>query len=171
MKTKVQQKIEELENKILKIYGSKTNVKVRYNLNSSRAVGRYIITENCIELNPGLLNEYKEIYIEDTVVHEYAHAVVQKFHPSTIFKRVMPHGKEFKSICRMFGNPGKAGTSLFNDSETMKKLTKKKTKRWSYVCSCKGDASKHIVSTTIHNRIQRGYVYACRSCGGKLVRL
>lgn len=149
-------------------------VYVDYNLTSSRALGTCLtqtkhgeIVSN-ISLNAELLKEYKEVYIDDVVVHEVCHAIVGHKFPNgynSRMQRVMPHGKEFKAVCSHFGNDGKSTTKLFSGSEAMKAT--RKTNRFTYSCGC----MEHELSTVRHNKIQRGTAsYSCSVCKSKLVK-
>lgn len=142
-------------------------ITILYNLDSSRALGTYqfmpVKSEHVIRLNPKLLNELGKAYIDDVFVHEYAHACVQ--HYVGYYngrKRVMPHGMEFKSFCRMFGIDGKATTSVAANAVTMKKPNT--ANRHTYTCEC----HEFHLSTQRHNKILRGATYTCKKCGGKL---
>jgi len=160
LEIKVIRKQEELERKLSKAdlgFGI-PNPKIEYNLKDrflGKCWGNYLI-----QLSPHLLKEYKDEYINYVFVHEYAHAVVNTLYPNGMngVKRVRPHGKEFKKVCRLFGIDGGATTEKFLDS---KRKIKGKQKRWTYTCDCR----EHKISTTIHNRIQKsGKTYQCTNC-------
>lgn len=116
MKQRILKKRKEL-NKIIKdAYGFKVKPKIRLNLNSKRVLGSYHYSyeEEFIRLNPYLINIHGERYINLVFTHEFAHAVVRKKFPSRTNKgkRVFPHGKEFKAVCRLLGIPGRATATL-----------------------------------------------------------
>lgn len=166
MKNKVTQKIEELKVFTKTKWDLDINVTVKYNLNSSQSLGQFSPRTLDIFLNLNLLNEYKELYITEILVHEYAHAVITKMYPTGYNgrKRIMPHGREFKAVCSWFGIDGKATSSLFNDSKTMKK--RKTQTRIKYKCSCQ----THEITKNRHNKILNGSNYNCTKCGTRLVK-
>ncbi len=144
------------------------NVKISYSLNSSRTVGIADYRMSTLVLNEGILNEYGDIYINHTVVHEFCHFVVKALYPfgfnSATGKKVMPHGKEFKKVCNAFGIEGKATTGLFNQSKTLQ--AKKETLNRHFVkCSCQ----LHSVSTRMYNIVRIGKrPKICRKCRTRL---
>jgi len=164
MKRAVNKRIKELTLFAKEKWNLDIKVKIEYNLDSARALGTYSPREKTINLNYKLLMEYKELYIEDIVVHEFAHAIIHNKYPygTNGRKRVMPHGKEFKAVCSWFGIDGKASTSLFNDNTTMKKVNKQNT--ITYKCNCQ----EHELSKVRHNKILRGASYTCKNCRTKL---
>ncbi len=149
--------------------GSAPSITILYNLDSSRALGTYQFSRSVghlIRLNCALLNELKEKYIEDVFVHEYAHACVQHFIGSYRgYKKVMPHGIEFKSYCYAFGIDGGATTSVASGSKALAD-SGRNTKKHSYTCGC----HEFHLSTQRHNKILRGATYTCKKCGCKLTK-
>jgi len=118
-----------------------------------------------ISLNATLLEEFKETYIDEVFVHEYAHAIVNQYFTSKSSTRVMPHGKEFKKVCSWFGIIGKPKTSSFHSSSLISNHKKKKA-TWNYHCSC----MVHSLSTIKHNKILKGSSsYSCKKCKSSLV--
>ena len=171
LQKQVQLKIEELQKTTRKMTNLLLDVEVNisYDLDSARTIGQYIYSTRTIRLNNNLLEEYGEAYILDTVVHEFAHAVIHNFYPDGYNphtrKRVNGHGPEFRRVCRAFGNDGCARSSLFNDSKTMKQ-TKRQT-RITYKCGC----MTHEVSKVRHNRIISGKTsYSCSVCKTPIVK-
>jgi len=176
LKNLVKEKQRELESIIENRLGVITlpTVDVDYKLNSSRTLGLCYSTPlynfdsvsfvHTISLNPDLLLEFKEVYIEEVFVHEYSHAIVAEFYYNKT-KRVLPHGKEFKEVCAWFGIEGKARTKTFNESKTIVKKRRKKNS-WTYKCSCKN----HKLTTIRHNKAQKMKAsYSCKLCKTKLV--
>ncbi len=152
--------------------GSAPAITVQYDLNSSRALGTYQLKlvagkkTHLIRLNAALLNELKEKYIEDVFVHEYAHAAVQHYLGSMQgWRRIMPHGAEFKSYCYAFGIDGGATTSVASGAKALK-ASGRQTSKHSYTCGCQ----EFQLSTQRHNKILRGATYTCRKCGCKLTK-
>jgi len=155
---------------------SAPTVFVNYDLNSSRSLGMCQTNKNfeedsyTIRLNPELLNEYREEYINEVFVHEYAHAITSHFfHPSKAnrWKKIMPHGKEFKSVCSLFGIIGKS-TSNLTKGKGIPGKQKNRQKRWSYSCDC---GHNHQVSTTIHNKMSKGQKRICALCRSQLFKV
>lgn len=165
--TIVSGKIKELNKVVKDRYGKSLQVKIEYSLNSARSLGTHqkIGPIHVIKLNPALLNELKQAYVDEVVVHEFCHGCVTEF--VGYFrngKRVMPHGPEFKQFCRMFGIVGKSTTNIAKNSKAMKK-SGRNVSRYPYVCDC----MEHQLTTIRHNKIKRGdATYTCKRCGAKL---
>lgn len=173
MKHLVQEKLKELEQTVKLHLAEKfiPSIRIEYTLNKSTALGTcsYINypKEIIINLNEYLLNELKELYINEVLVHEYAHAVIKMIYPDGYnrysYKRVQPHGKEFKKICRLFGIDGKATTTIANNISFGKR---RNIKKFYYKCNCVGYKE---LTTIRHNKVQRGQAeYACSICKNKL---
>lgn len=146
------------------------DIEVKYDLNSANALGthRYDFqqSKHIIRLNPALLNELKQPYIDDVLVHEVCHALVKHNYGriNSMGKKIMPHGKEFKYFCRVLNIDTGATTNVASGSKAMK-ASGRNTKRHTYSCKC----SEHQLSTTRHNKIQRGTAsYSCRKCNTTL---
>ncbi len=142
-------------------------VSVVYDLDSSRTLGLYqFFPVKClhrIRLNPKLLNELGQAYIDDVFVHEFAHACVQHYYGYfNGRKRIMPHGMEFKSFCWMFGIDGKSTTSVAANATSLKPTQTRS--RYTYTCGCQD----FELSAQRHNKIQKGASYSCKKCGCKL---
>lgn len=166
LKNKVDNRILELQKYAKSTWNLDVQVSISYALDSARAVGSYQPLYKRILLNEKLLEEYGELYIEDTVVHEFVHAVIHCLYPSGRDgwgKKVHHHGKQFRAVCSHYGNDGSARTALFNDSKTMKKP--KRHRRFTYKCGC----NTHEISTVRHNRIQSGkQSFRCNKCSSSL---
>jgi len=137
---------------------------IKYDSKSSRTLGYYNPTKDTIHLDLELLKEDTNLYINNVVTHEYAHYITQKLYGSF----VKPHGKEFKSICRLFGIDGRATIKGFNNSKVIEnRRVKRNIKRFAYTCDC---GYNHQISTITHNRIQKGQYRACSICKSILRR-
>lgn len=164
----VNSKIAELKKITEERYGKGTAPKIHisYELNSANALGTHIRKDNIhyLNFNPELLNELKDTYINEVVTHEYAHAcVVHYLGYYKNGKRVMPHGREFKSFCYGFGIDGKATTKIAINS----KVTKQRKRRRGYIYVC--DCNEYDLSAIRHNRVQKeNAVYRCKQCKGSL---
>lgn len=167
---KVSDKVIELKKIMREVYpGVKVpTFTIDYSLNSSKTLGRANHVQSTMSLNEKILNEFGDLYIDEIVVHEFAHFVVKALYPfgmnSATRRRVMPHGKEFKKVCAVFGISGKSTTNLFSESKVLEE--KKSTlKRHPYHCGCR----IHEVSTRKHNLIQnKNRVRICKLCKGQL---
>lgn len=169
LKQDVERKIQELQKYSKKEWGVDVQVSISYELRSARTLGQFVPLSRTIILNEKLLEEYGEVYILDTVVHEFAHAVIFYLYPTGLVgrKKVRSHGKEFKAVCSHFGNDGYATSSLFKNSKTITNA-KGRHKRWTYKCGCQN----HEIPTTTHNRIMKGTrSYTCYKCNEILRRV
>ena len=109
-----------------------------------------------IRLNPVLLMENVEAFVEEVVPHELAHLLVWKR-----FGRVAPHGKEWKWMMEsVLGVPARR-THQF-ELESVRRNT------FPYRCQCQ----EHQLTIRRHNRVVRGEAtYRCVHCGEPLVPL
>lgn len=107
-----------------------------------------------IRLNPVLLMENVEAFVNEVVPHELAHLLVWKH-----FGRVPPHGKEWKWMMEsVLGVPARR-THQFE-------LQSVQRKTFAYRCKCQ----EHQLTVSRHNRVVRGEAtYRCVHCGGPLV--
>lgn len=160
MRNQVFAKIEEMKILSQQQWGIDIDVLVTFDIKSKRTLGLYYYDIPRIDLNPLLLEEYKEVYINDVVVHEFCHSLVHNMYPNLMNKgkKIRPHGKEFKKFCKFFGNPGKSSSDNFEDSKHLKSTQK----RIPYVCGCKEKV--HEISKIRHNKMLRGVVYQCGKC-------
>lgn len=161
----VQNKILELRKYSKKTWGVSPEMKVRFDINSISVLGEANHREGSMRLNKHLLYEFKDVYIDEVVVHEYAHFVVNALKKTGFFyANTKPHGKEFKTICRHFGISGKATTNTFSNSEYLKnKKEKLNTSRNSAVYFC--DCNDHVVvSSILHKNMENGRMYSCPKC-------
>lgn len=107
-----------------------------------------------IRLNPMLLLENQQAFIEEVVPHELAHLLVWKH-----FGRVAPHGKEWKWMMEcVLGVPARR-THQFELGSVRKNT-------FPYRCGCQ----QHQLTVRRHNRVMRGEAtYRCVHCGQPLV--
>lgn len=103
-----------------------------------------------IRLNPVLLLENQQAFIDEVVPHELAHLLVWKK-----FGRVAPHGKEWKWMMEsILGVPAQR-THRFE-------LGSVRSRAFSYRCQCQ----QHQLTVRRHNRVVRGESeYRCVHCG------
>jgi len=171
-KNKVQEAIKYVRNRANLIYDVDIGeFDVKYDLSTQNALGKVVYNNKItMRLNPLLLEENADLYIKEVVLHELAHIIVNKRFPTGYdnHRRVQPHGKEFKAVCRILGTNGKSTTTAFNNSEALKRATitkqvQKKKQIHLYECDC--EAMKHL-STIRHNKVQKKKAqYRCGDCG------
>lgn len=130
----IEEKTKKLVKMVEKYHGPGTapNIKISFDLNSIKALGTHQIKKEThfIRLNAAMLNELKEKYIDVVFVHEFAHACVHKYYGKrNNDKKILPHGREFKYFCHLFGIPGRAVTTIANNSEVLKQTIKNKRKK------------------------------------------
>ncbi|MFU9135566.1 SprT family zinc-dependent metalloprotease [Erwinia tasmaniensis] len=107
-----------------------------------------------IRLNPVLLMENQQAFVDEVVPHELAHLLVWKY-----FGRVAPHGKEWKWMMEtVLGIPARR-THQF-EIETVR------SRSFPYRCGCQ----QHQLTVRRHNRVLRGQSeYRCVRCGDRLL--
>ena len=157
LKNKVFEKFENLK----KIAAEKfiyVNPSIVFDLDSSTMIGCYKTKSNTIHLNEKLLEEFGEAYIDEVLIHEFAHVVTwAKYGPT-----VRDHGKEWKKIAKTLGLKNPTAKSKLPIDESKYFKTKN---RFVYKCDC----SEFNLSTRMHNNIQkRGKRYFCKNCGQEL---
>lgn len=125
-----------------------------------RAAGMFRVVDKkcCIRYNPWIFGKYFEENLRDTVPHEVAHFIVHEIYGRSAVK---PHGPQWRSLMARFG--ADAGVTFDLDLEG---VPQRRQRTHAYHCGCR----IHEVSTTRHNRVQRGVGrYNCRYCDGRLV--
>lgn len=119
--------------------------------NRGKVAGTARYRKNELSLNPKLLIENVEAFINDTIPHEVGHFIAaQEFGEAG-------HGVLWEIACKSIGMDEPNQYHNYNiDSVRIKQH------RWQYACSCR----VREYSTTKHNKIQRGMVsYKCKLCG------
>jgi len=110
-----------------------------------------------IRYNPYLMAKYFTHSLEQTVPHEVAHYITDCLWP---FRRVKPHGKEWRSVMEAFGVEPKV-TGSFD----LTGIPVKQYQKFAYSCSCK----THQLSAIRHRRQSSGMAdYYCRACKQRL---
>lgn len=152
--------VEEAVTKALKVFEEHFNRTferpvVVYDLKGHTA-GIASIQKNCIRLNTELLYSHHDDMIHRTVPHEVAHIVQYVLYPNS-----RSHGGEWQYLMHILG--------LEADRTHSYKTTaaRVRPRPYLYGCDCIGD-NDHYVTITLHRRLQKGRVYTCRKCGGKL---
>ncbi|CAI1847770.1 SprT-like family [Serratia proteamaculans] len=106
-----------------------------------------------IRLNPVLLMENQQPFIDEVVPHELAHLLVFRQ-----FGRVPPHGREWRWMMESVLQVPASRTHQFE-------IASVQSKTYPYRCSCQ----RHQLTVRRHNRVMRGESeYRCRQCGDKL---
>ena len=119
-----------------------------------RIVGR----RRSIRYNPWIFSKYYEENLRDTVPHEVAHYIVHAVYGD---RRIRPHGRQWLDLMARFG--ADPGVTFNLDLEG---IPQRRQQTHAYRCECR----VHELSTTRHNRIQRGAGgYQCCFCRGDLV--
>jgi SprT protein len=106
-----------------------------------------------IRLNPVLLIENQQPFIDQVVPHELAHLLV--FHR---FGRVAPHGREWRAVMENVLRVPASRTHQFA-------IRSVQSNTFPYQCACQ----QHQLTVRRHNRVLRGESeYRCKECGEKL---
>lgn len=124
-----------------------------------RAAGMFkmIGRRSLIRYNPWIFAKYFEENLHDTVAHEVAHYIIHEVYG----RRARPHGEEWQALMTAFGAAPEATFQL-----DLAGVPQRRQATHRYQCSCR----THDVSTTRHNRVQRGVgSYQCIKCNGQLV--
>ena len=110
-----------------------------------------------LRYNPWIFAKYYEVNLRDTVPHEVAHYIVDELYG----RKAKPHGEEWQAIMAHFeADPG----VTFNLD--LSGIPARQQRTHPYSCLC----GTHDVSSTRHNRVQRGRgKYLCRNCDAELV--
>jgi len=130
------------------------SINVRFDL-SGKSSGMFVVRQGKahIRYNEIIFSRYFEDSVINTVAHEVAHYVVYSIHR---WKRVKPHGAEWKSIMSIFGVPAEV-TGKYDISS----LPLRQQRRHDYRCEC----MSHQLTTTRHNKVQnKKAVYHCKKC-------
>ena len=87
------------------LFGVDLTITLAFDLKGYRTLGQCKYVEKShylIRLHQGLMERYGEVYLEDVLTHEVAHAV--QFH--LYHNRSQPHGREWREIMtRLEGTP------------------------------------------------------------------
>ncbi|WP_445494552.1 SprT family zinc-dependent metalloprotease [Photorhabdus sp. SF281] len=118
------------------------------------SAGSAYIKDWQIRLNPVLLIENQQAFIDEVVPHELAHLLVYRY-----FGKVPPHGKQWRWMMEeVLGSPA---------SRTHKfEVNSVRSKTFTYYCRCQ----QHELTLRRHNKILREEShYICKKCGEKLI--
>ena len=124
--------------------------------------GMYSSKRHEVKVNMVLLAENEAHYLATTIPHEVAHSLQRHIYGSYhLGRRVMPHGRQWKSIMVKLGlNPKRCHTY---DTSTSSQRTV--SKQFEYRCSCKS----FMFTIIRHRRAQKNAgCYRCPKCKGRL---
>jgi SprT protein len=169
VKARVEKVVAECVQKANKHFGRQYRIpRIEYTVRGR--VGGYARGEGLVNFNPVLLMENIESYMTDTVPHEVAHCIdsangdnqlsswemMARLNGRRIKRQI--HGDSWKRIMRMFGcDPERC------HNYDVKNAAVKNKAKFEYLCqTCK---KSFLVSSVLHNRMQRGQERWCRACG------
>jgi len=126
LKNLVNYKISEMQKVAKELWNVDVNVNLFYDLNNTNVLGFYMHHNRELHLNGTILEQYGKKYIDEVVIHEFAHAIIKHRFPKGIFGKtpIRTHGKEFKEVCNVFGNRGVAFVNLFDCAQTRNRQNK-----------------------------------------------
>lgn len=155
----VHNKIVECQDKILALYGRYVRINnVVFNLDGTTA-GLADYTRDIIYLNPTFLKNHTNEYINQTVVHEFAHIANNVLCPQDLSlakgKR-KSHGKNWKKLMEVLGAQPRV-----HHNYSIEHIHAKKTYR-NYMCTCCGADIK--MSQIRHRRVMQGVKYYHAKC-------
>ena len=150
-----------LNKKIEEFYNLSLNVTFQVNLKGYRLIGQCKkVSKNIyiVRLHTKLLEKFGQVYLDDVLVHEIAHAVQMEIYPKS-----KPHSKEWKSIVEILSQKQ---YSIKNKIDYGLEEISKNRRRFIYTCKC----MEHNISAIIHKRIsQKTHSYSCKKCKSILV--
>jgi SprT protein len=108
-----------------------------------------------VHFNPTLALQNWDDFIDNTIPHEVCHIAV--WHWALFFHKHIPgaHGATWKLMMWEVGASAKR-THEYDVSDV-----KKEVKKYGYKCKCLNPIE---VSTIIHNKIKKGFMYKCKKC-------
>jgi len=127
---------------------------------TGRVGGKYSSSTHSVMVNPILFSENVIDYLQNAIPHEVAHAFQRHIYGHYKgFKRVMPHGVEWKNIMIALG---KTPSRCHNyDTSNASSRTRNVARDYTYVCDCR----THHLTSIKHNRIQSNKSsYRCCFC-------
>lgn len=117
------------------------------------SAGTAWLERNEIRLNPVLLLENQQAFIDEVVPHELAHILVWQH-----FGRVAPHGREWKWMMATVLEVNPRRTHQFSVATV-------RANTFPYHCGCQ----THQLTVRRHNRVLRKEAeYRCTRCGERL---
>jgi len=125
--------------------------------------GKYATSSHTVMVNMVLFAENVNEYLTSTIPHEVAHAFQRHIYGNyNSFKRVMPHGNEWKRIMIALGkNPKRC-----HNYDTSNATARTVSRDYSYSCNCN---TPHNLTSIRHHRMQSNKaVYRCVRCKAAL---
>ena len=160
----VNAKIIECQDKILELYGKYVPVYgIIYNLDGTTG-GLADYTRKTIYLNPTFLKNHTDDYVNQTVVHEFAHLANDVLFPhdlSLASGKRKSHGKNWKSLMINLGVEPR-----IHHHYNIEHVHAKKKYR-NYMCTCCNADIK--VSQIRHRRIMEGIQYIHNQCNAPII--
>lgn len=113
--------------------------------------------ERRIRFNPWIFAKYYQDSLNDTVVHEVAHYIVDCLYG---LRKVKPHGREWQAVMRNLGAEPKA-----TGDYDLTGIPTRQYQRFTYCCGCR----THQLTILRHRKVLRGLAkYLCQYCHGPL---
>ena len=114
--------------------------------------GRAYYRDYQIRLNPVLLLENQDNFIEQTIPHEIGHLITSRLHGFC----VKPHGREWKSVMLAMGlRPTRCHSYDTSNAQV------RRERHFTYACAC----GTVVESARSHFKLQRGEIRSvCRRC-------
>ncbi len=164
MQQKAEEFLDELNLKSKKIFGFTLNIFLSFDLKGTNLIGQCKQTHKgfyTIRLHKPLLLHYKEEYLEDVLVHEFAHAVQMHLYKH----KTKPHGRQWQKILeKLTDKPFKQIQKP--KYEKLKQLSIKKSYQvYDYTCKCE---KIHQLTSIRHKRAEKGTIYICKQCKNPL---
>jgi SprT protein len=125
---------------------------IKFDLKGACAGICYMKGNKCtLQFNLKLLEENQKDFLRFIVPHEVAHYVT-----ASLFGKVAPHGKEWRTVMHLFGIEHPSRCHSFS---------LKNIYPWIYKCQCR----EYDISQKRHSLIINGKrTYSCRDCGDSL---
>ncbi|KKN67738.1 hypothetical protein LCGC14_0458860 [marine sediment metagenome] len=159
LKKKVDAKIKWCREKVLEKYNHAIFPDIRYDLTGTSRTGICKYKGNIIRLNPHILKEYEDDYINTTVAHEFAHLAVYHI----LGHRAKPHGREWKWMMRFLEAPPNRCSDYNMQAiveNTSMKVRRKTARPYLYKCGC----TEHRLTSNIHIKMLKGQRRSCLKC-------
>lgn len=133
-----------------------------------KSAGQFIVKPHgkhvdlILRFNGELLGRYADAFIEEVVPHECAHLVVYQYYGRIIRgKRVLPHGREWKSV---MSTVMKLTPNIRHNFD----VAPSTRKQFTYSCRCLDRL--HQLSVIRHNKVvKRQSNYLCKVCKTQLM--
>lgn len=147
-------KICELQEACQQLYGRTFQVTVKMNNRLTSTAGRAFYTTGELEFSTSLYNANVEAFLEDTVVHEFAHVA------AFVLYGEKGHGPMWKNVMQALGLPGDRCHSYAIPQRSKAKTT-------TFKCGCR----THEISPQRKSWMTRGKVYRCVACNEIIVEV